>query len=77
MEQLQQCEIYEYVLIGMPIAMLLFAVSIMMFGLWWEKVPAKCKHTNKKEVSRDYPDAYVKYKCEDCGEYVYEDMYND
>ena len=37
----------------------------------------KCKHLNKKEVYRDYPDAYIEYKCLDCGERIFEDMYND
>lgn len=36
----------------------------------------KCKHFNKKEVYRDYPDAYIEYECLDCGERIFEDMYN-
>jgi len=36
----------------------------------------KCKHLNKKEVWRDYPDAYIEYECLDCGEIIYDDMYN-
>jgi hypothetical protein len=36
----------------------------------------KCKHSNKKEVYRDYPDAYIEYDCLDCKEKIFEDMYN-
>lgn len=36
----------------------------------------KCKHLNKKEVWREYPDAYIEYECLDCGERIFEDMYN-
>ena len=36
----------------------------------------KCKHLNKKEVYRDYPDAYIEYQCLDCVERIFEDMYN-
>ena len=36
-----------------------------------------CKHLNKKEVWREYPDAYLEFKCLDCGERIFEDMYND
>jgi hypothetical protein len=37
----------------------------------------KCKHINKKEIYRDYPDAYIEYECLDCGERIFEDMYNN
>lgn len=37
----------------------------------------KCKHLNKKEVWREYPDAYIELECLDCGETIYEDMYNN
>jgi hypothetical protein len=36
-----------------------------------------CKHLKKKEVHRDYPDAYIEFECLECGEMIYEDMYND
>jgi|GEM_PF-6022753 len=36
----------------------------------------KCKHLNKKEVYRDYPDAYIEYECLDCSKRIYDDMYN-
>jgi len=36
----------------------------------------KCKHPNKTEVWREYPDAYIEYKCDDCGEHIFEDMYS-
>ena len=35
-----------------------------------------CKHLNKKEVYRDYPDAYIELECLECGEMIYDDMYN-
>ena len=37
----------------------------------------KCKHLNKKEIYRDYPDAYIEDECLDCGERIFEDMYNN
>ena len=36
----------------------------------------KCKHLHTKETCRDYPDAYIEFECLDCGEKIYEDMYN-
>ena len=36
----------------------------------------KCKHLNTKELYRDYPDAYIEYKCLDCNERIFKDMYN-
>jgi hypothetical protein len=35
-----------------------------------------CKHLHTKETWRDYPDAYIEFECLDCGEKIYEDMYN-
>lgn len=37
-------------------------------------ITSLCKHRNKLEIYRDYPDRYIKFKCEDCGEEVYEDL---
>lgn len=34
----------------------------------------KCKHLNKKEVFRYYPDSYIIFKCMDCGEEIYEEL---
>ena len=45
----------------------LYIVSVSTYG--------KCKHLNKKEVYRDYPDAYIEYQCLDCVERIFEDMY--
>lgn len=39
--------------------------------------PVKCKHLNKKEVFRYYPDAYIEFKCLDCGAEVFKDMYTN
>jgi hypothetical protein len=36
----------------------------------------KCQHLNKKEVYRDYSDAYIEYECFDCAERIFENMYN-
>lgn len=36
-----------------------------------------CKHLNQKEVYRDYPDAYIESECLECGEMIYDDMYDN
>jgi len=36
----------------------------------------KCKHLNKKGIYKNYPDAYIEYECLDCGEIIFEHMYN-
>ncbi len=35
----------------------------------------KCQHINKTEVWRDYQDAYIKFRCDSCGEAIYESLY--
>jgi len=36
----------------------------------------KCKHLNKNGIYKDYRDAYIEYECLDCGERIFEHMYN-
>lgn len=57
-------------LIILALGMIVLGINIAKYGY------GKCKHLNKKEVYRDYPDAYIEYECLDCGEVIFEDMYN-
>lgn len=50
----------------------MFLKKLFMFK-WFKS--RKCKHLNKKEMFRDYPDGYIQYKCLDCGEEIFVDMY--
>ena len=53
--------------------------KLVQFKQWFLSIVGgssslNCEHVNKKEVYRDYPDAYIEYECLDCGERLFDDM---